>query len=366
MMKSRKIILFLWISCFFCFGGFAEIQGGEFPQSVIPSEAADDVQQAIKGLFSPEPGIRAASAFKLGEMGDRAVPAIPSLIGLLDDAAEGRMPDRSEPTSSASEARKALVKIGRPAVVALIGALKHDNWIIRSEAAEILGALKARQACLSLISAMNDKNPLAGKSAAAALGKIDSQVLIDVLNHEKTRVRARAAWALGELKIHSSIQQLIAALDDKNTLVRGNVIESLGHIGDRAATPFLAQKLKDKNRVIREKAALALGKIGDPQAVEDLMGALKHKDWATQWKAALALGMIKDARAFEFLVSALKNRRAEVRFAAAWALGEMNDPRAVEYLIPLLEDGHVTVQEKAREALKKITGKDYSISPLSD
>lgn len=359
MMESKKMVLFLWILCFFCFISFADIQGGEFPQTEIPPETTDNVQQAIKSLFSPEPDIRAASAFELGEMGDRAVPAIPFLVGLLDDTVEGQLPDHSEPTSPALEARKALVKIGQPAVVALIGALKHDKWIIRSEAAEILGDLKARQARLPLISAMNDKNPLVGKSAAVALGKIDSQALINALNHEKTRVRASAAWALGEMRIPSSIQSLIASLEDKNTLVRGNAVEALGNISDRAATPFLAKKLKDKNRVIREKAALALGAIGDPQAVEDLIDALMHEDWATQWKAALALGMIKDERAFESLVLALKNRRAEVRFSAAWALGEMNDPRAVKYLIPLLEDGHVTVQQKAGEALKKITGKDF-------
>ena len=60
----------------------------------IPSNLSAEVKAEVEGLYSPEALKRAQAANKLGNMGEKAVPAIPLLIGMLGDSAGIEFKDR--------------------------------------------------------------------------------------------------------------------------------------------------------------------------------------------------------------------------------------------------------------------------------
>ena len=61
----------------------------------------------------------------------------------------------------------------------------------------------------------------------------------------------------------------------------------------------------------------------------------------------------------ERFIKNLQEKNPRVRQRAAFILGMSKDPRAVEPLIAALKDGDTTVQDRAAEALVKITGQDF-------
>jgi HEAT repeat protein len=103
----------------------------------------EDVAQEIDRLSSTEAEVRARAAASLANMGVRATPAVPALIGILDDGTKVyRSVSPAFPvgvsTSPGAEAAKALVEIGEPAVEHLIVALGDGDSRIRVAAAEVL------------------------------------------------------------------------------------------------------------------------------------------------------------------------------------------------------------------------------------
>jgi hypothetical protein len=86
---------------------------------------------------------RAQAANKLGNMGAKAAPAVPLLIGMLGDSAGIELKTDPEAkivqnTSPGIEAAVALGKIGDPALDPLIAALKDKNPHFRILAAVAL------------------------------------------------------------------------------------------------------------------------------------------------------------------------------------------------------------------------------------
>jgi HEAT repeat protein len=134
------------------------------PKENIPATLPPEVKAEVEGLYSPEAAKRAQAAEKLGNMGDKAAPAIPYLIGLLGDTTGVKVP--LEPgsnvmtdTSAGIEASTALGKIGDPALDPLIAALKDKNPHVRILAAAALEELESPKAVEPLIAALKDENP---------------------------------------------------------------------------------------------------------------------------------------------------------------------------------------------------------------
>jgi HEAT repeat protein len=149
------------------------------------------------------------------------------------------------------------------------------------------------------------------------------------------------------------IHGLIQALEDKNVNIRRRAIRELEKAGPSAVEPLIAALKSEKSRA-RAGAAEALGEIKDSRAVEPLIAALQDKNPDVRSWAAKALGEIKDARAVEPIIAALQDKSAHVRSWAAEALGEIKDSRAVEPLIAVLEDENADVRNSAAKALAKI------------
>lgn len=302
-------------------------------------EIPADVRDKMNALNSSDPVERASAACALGEMGARAVPAIPFLIKTLGDdtpvpqvecgtgGTARRLSFNSKKTSPGERAAQALAVIGRPSVEPLIAVLKVEDWRVRDNAAWALGIISDPRTVVPLIAALKDQD---------------------------WRVRRESAWGLGLKKDQRGIEPLIVALQDQEWEVRKQAAWALGLQGDERAVEPLNASLRDERWEVREQAAWALGLKGDDRAVEPLSTALTDKEWQVRKEAAWGLGLKGDERAVEPLLVALKDEHGEVRAQAAWALGLKGDRRAVEALKAALHDREEDVRDKAAWALQLI------------
>ncbi len=258
------------------------------------------------------------------------------------------------------------------AVEPLISALKSKKYKLNVRVIRRIG----EPAVLPLINALKDESSSVRSGAAEALGEIGDaravQPLIDALKDESSEVCWRAAWALGEIGDARAVESLINEL--KDYYLGPWAAGALGKIGDARAVQPLIDALRDQNRDVRSNAASALGEIGDARAVQPLINALKDKDaragaplrdtWMYQYqprgvrsRVAGALGQIGDARAVEPLINALKDEEGWVRWKAAQALGKIGDPRAIQPLRYALQDKEELVRQAAKGALDKLQKK---------
>lgn len=153
----------------------------------------------------------------LGELGDKAKPAVPELIGVLSDE---RLDDDVEPADSS-----------------------------RRAAAEALGDIgpAALQAVESLLAAAHDANPYLRLDSALALWKVAARaesvaVAITGLSHHDRFVRYQAAQTLREMGAGSeaAVPALLAGLTDPDGYMRVEAARALWAIRrDPASLPCL-------------------------------------------------------------------------------------------------------------------------------
>jgi HEAT repeat protein len=370
----------------------------------LPKNIQPEVGQLIEKLHSEDPGERGKALIKLGEIGQKAVPAIPFIIGMLSDTKYFSVQSQTSLVETAmlsKEAIKALTIIGQPAVEPLIKSLRDKNSIVRKNAAEALGELGDKRASDSLITALEDDDGTVRQYAAEALGKIGDnralkpltaalrdrkskvqegareaieKIIWDMkakrllsplhasLKSRESVVRKMAAKALLELRDPLSVDALIEALNDNDAEVQKIAREALKAIGKPAVEPLTAF-LRDDNPYICMVVIKLLGDIGDSLAVGHLIGVMKHfASWQFRYEAADALGKIKDPRIVGPLLEALNDRNKRVREAAAKSLKEVGEP-AVEPLIASLREENQDVCFKAIVLLGEI-GDTRAIEPL--
>jgi len=324
---------FAWLVISITLVGCAE---PTIPKDKVSPETPPDVRLQIERLHFSNARERGEAAYPLGKMDDRAIPAIPFLIRLLDDTALIQLRDYRPKVSVGHEAAVALVNLRKPAVRPLCTALNHKRPCVRCEAAWALGEIR---------------DPLA------------AEALIGALKDEHLGVRRNAVRALGNMKVLQAVQPVIRALNDENWSVRENAAHALGKIKDATAVKGLTAALKDKKAVVREQAAWALGEIKDIRATESLIAALGDSNQNVRYNAAWALGVIRHPRGVAALMHALKDEHWSVRACAARALGNIRDPRAVQSLIDVLKDTNFDVRRAAASALKEITGESHDQDP---
>jgi HEAT repeat protein len=295
-----------------------------------------DVRKQIQELYSTKPEERVWAAIRLASMGEKAVPAIPFLIGLLGDTKIVKITvDRSteldevEYHSPADKAAEALGSIGKPAVEPLIVVINHEDERVRAYAALSLGYIKDASIIELLIAVLKDKEP---------------------------SVRGFAALALGMIKDKRAVESLIAALDDKEKSVRKRVASALGELkDDRAIKPLGIVFKRDRSSDVRSQAAISLGKLN---AVELLIDSLKSSDYSRRYDAVIALGETKDDRVLDMLTDSLKDKDVNMQIKAAEALGKSKNPRALGPLIEALNDNNRHVRWEIANALTEIGGRD--------
>lgn len=170
------------------------------------------------------------------------------------------------------QAVKTLVNMGKPAVSALIEALKHPKPEVRANAAKALAQMgsDAAPALPALSEALQDEDKSVRVEAAQAFNNVGKQAMIPYLvanlRNENPSIRYSSVHALTRLGKYaqSAVPTLIQTLQDKETWVRLTAASALGGIGVNAidSLPALVVNLEDKDISARHGAAYALGAIG--------------------------------------------------------------------------------------------------------
>lgn len=120
--------------------------------------------------------------------------------------------------------------------------------------------------------------------AIYALLESDEEDTVSGLSHallkdRSERVRAKAAWALGEYDCSEALPALMIALKDDSEAVRSNAIAALEALDDSKAVPALAAALRtEPSSTIRRQLVQVLGELDDERALESLHLALRDDD----------------------------------------------------------------------------------------
>ncbi|HEV8193203.1 MAG TPA: HEAT repeat domain-containing protein [Ktedonobacterales bacterium] len=140
-------------------------------------------------------------------------------------------------------------------------------------AAVALGALGTSGAAEALVEALAGPSEVYADAPAYWLIRIGTPAvpaLLRVLGTGRVSQRRRAAFLLSLLRDARASTALIAALRDPEVAVRQEAARGLSRLGDAQATPALLPSLADPSPSVRRAAAFALGMCGGSEAVPAL------------------------------------------------------------------------------------------------
>lgn len=267
--------------------------------------------------------IRNATAEALAGAGSGSEAAVPTLIDMLVKAKVDDIDRMSRPMRPGDRAATisgpitALRRMGKPAIQALKPLLKHDEPIVRYQAAAVFSGMgpSAAEALPDVIAALEIERRLPSgqmyvfeelAGAALSLGadteKITAQA-IALLNSDESGVRYRAANMIARIgrKGAPAVGKLEELLEDPEPAVQSAAIKALAAIGPAAkpALPELAKKVSNEDTGIARDATRALRVFGPDAAIAvvPLTKALESNDQTFCIEAAQALAAIGPAAA---------------------------------------------------------------------
>lgn len=175
--------------------------------------------------------------------------------------------------------------------------------------------------------------------------------------------RRDAANQLGATRARGAVRALVEVLSDKEATVREAAAFALGQISDPAGTGLLIPLLADSNDEVRASAAFALGMIGNRKATKALSYAIGDRDPEVRSSAIFALGLMQDEQAVDEIVDALDDSSFDVRYDAVWALGQIGEPDAEDPLRgSLVTLNLLRIDDSRREAFRQVV--QYSLESL--
>lgn len=319
---------------------------------------------------SEEDRVAAAAAEVLGRSHDPA--AVPALANAL---ATGNQ-------TAAPRAARALARIGRPAVPALVGVLTVSEWRECDEGAHCqlaplvylsadrvaTGELPRHSAVgraiqqprLSRAERVEPVRKGAKPLAADALVSIGLPAVPGVVEYLLTTGASsarqpdpcvrRVMMRIGR----SAVPALVSALRGRRP-GRQAVVDVLADVaGDDAAAPLL-EALGDDDSRVRASAAFGLGRTGGARAVEPLARALRDGTGDVRVAAAQGLGLVADESAAAPLLGAISSGDDPLAKAAAWTLGRRG-PAGCDALASALRDPRCTGRAHIPEVLAECGG----------
>jgi len=264
----------------------------------------------------------------------------------------------------------------------LLQALKSEKGYVRVAAAMALGQKQETAATDSLLKMLAQDYPLAGHSAAMALGELGdgravSTLMNELKNNGKDYIRSSTAIALGKLEAEEAIPYLIERLRDTKASVRSNAALVLGKMGDESAVEPLKNiletgkeaegKRKDSLNAgvdVRKSTVMALGGIGGTEATQALIGVINDEGEIPEVRVAAtsALGNIGSPEAVNTLETIFNNQsmNMSVRNGAFLAIGKTDNQEAAGFFIEKIGDENFGVT--AREALVNMG--ETAVEPL--
>ncbi len=375
------------------------------------------LRMRISELDNEEAYVRGLAAYRLGKMGPKAAAAIPELVALLDDVTEITPPNEPYqgpgvrhrileffglgyeeyecymPTwdggaTPGDRARKALIKIGRPSVPALLqrlrkaashGASAHgprEGWRDpgRANAALALAGIRDPRAIPVLAeAALHTDDPDFSACAVRSLGSFGIRAFEPLLRcFRKGSVLGGPAWS--ELNGMSGIplETLLGLLKDDDPNARCLAIDLLMNLGDPNDVAPVGRVAVEDNC---ESARLRALQLLRGRRTSDILGPVgqavrEEKSRRLRLKAIAVLGDRRDARVVPLLCHAWIADSWDVnRIRAHTCLRELRKegiakPKAVaEHLVGLLGHEDPAARERAIDALGELE-ENITIDPL--
>ena len=210
-----------------------------------------EVETLIETFDSDNEKERLNAAYRLGQVGDAAVPALKRML-------------HSKSNTIREYAGYALSLTGAPAVPTLIDALQATDDSVRASATFALADMgkAAQEALPALMRAAQDPSESVRRHATEGLGLIGQFVSED-------------------MDLSETVQILATGLSDDYLPVRDNAARALAKLGTPAepAIPTLIAQLEDEDRYVRFHAALALKQINTSEAQDALFNHLFTSRW---------------------------------------------------------------------------------------
>ena len=298
---------------------------------VVAGFAAKDLaveQWFLWELRSEDEQERKVAVEKLVEM--RSVRAARPLIALLRERDRINRLGYGWQFPELSDVEKALVRIGLPAIPALVDVLKNGESItVRTLSAIGLPALPL------LLEVSGHYDEQVWSLINSSLSKMGPPVVatIEGLKHKDRHVRAAVAHLLAAGQMEAAVPALIETLEDEHGFVRAAAAQALGMIAPsgRAVVPALMRLRKDERGPVRSAAVRALGRASKDALVPVFVESLRDEHRSVRAAAAGALSEMEGdsaRQAIPALINALGDEIERVQGFAASALVRFGSRKA--------------------------------------
>ncbi|MBD2344067.1 HEAT repeat domain-containing protein [Anabaena subtropica] len=246
------------------------------------------------------------------------------------------------------ETSKVLINLGTVAINPLVDILEDEDaedelcWF----AARTLGELQHPDAIIPLVELLKNSEDEELKaiaaSAIAQIGTIAIPVIVELLNHQDTRLLA--VRSLAYIRRTEIIAPLLSVVQDAQAAVRAAAIEALSSFHDERVPPALLNALNDLSAIVRRTAIQGLSFRSDLCSQLNLVAKIQPK---------------------------LYDFNIEVCCAAANALARIGGDDAAHHLYTVLISLHtpITLQLEIIRALvwlESLTGLEYLQQALKE
>lgn len=234
-----------------------------------------------------------------------------------------------------------------PLLLETVSAARTEDADVREIALRALSRIADPAAVPHLVAALRSADPWLAPRIAEILarhGQGAVEPLMEVVaSTDRHPARAWAASVLGEVKAARAFPVLTRALADLDDEVRAKAAWALGQIGDRRAIGDLLDRLlTDPAPFVRTRVAAALGQFQDPEVIERLVRALGDPAWWVRMRSVEALEQIGPA-AETALLTALDDADPEIRRRSATALERVG---LADRLVQMVDAGAATVEAR--------------------
>ncbi|MDF0652264.1 MAG: HEAT repeat domain-containing protein [Nitrospira sp.] len=220
---------------------------GQDTVALDEEQVKDEIEIQIDLLGDPDWVVRREAVITLGEMGDERCVE-PLARALRDGDWQVR-----------EVAIEAMGQLGSLAVETLLKLLR--DWDVRRGAIASLGKIRDERVLDPLMLQLrNDEFKDDAVDALVALGEPSVVRLIGALRDKDENVRKCAVLALGRIKSNEAIDPLITMLGDKDWFTRLTAAAALESIGDERGREAIKPLLKDPDMVVKMRVERILAK----------------------------------------------------------------------------------------------------------
>ncbi|MEJ2248286.1 MAG: HEAT repeat domain-containing protein [Candidatus Lokiarchaeota archaeon] len=175
----------------------------------------------------------------------------------------------------------------------LLSLLDNDDFIIKTNAINVIGQLKIKKGINWLKRNLDDMYHEVSIAAIKALGEIgDSTVISDLLkvldvdDYDYQYIDYDMKWyiidAIKQICLNDEARScdfLVNRLEDSNEMIKENVAFLLGDLkNEKFVDPLLNLLMTSENLDVTKNSIIALGKIGEIRAIEPLVELLENED----------------------------------------------------------------------------------------